>query len=217
MLFLGKENSAKPMNDEDPDLEISDEKEVREILHHLKIFAQVKENEKLATQMGVGVHKPSEPLLWFRRMYSGDSRDKNLSFIETTFNKAFALVNGALQRRESLVLGSDSHPKETREHMISKLRNGQRIARLSRSIGVARERLFSKLRSTYEDDPTITSRIDILAENIDDQLKEVEASMAFLDQCQTQKETALSQNPNPKEDPFKDKEAAAARKRNARD
>lgn len=162
----------------DPETEADEGKEVDEVLNFLKIFAQVKEHEKLATQVGVGVNKPTEKFMWVKRMYYGDSREKTLAFIETTFKKAFDIVSQALERREAL--STLSEEKVTRAHMLARLRNMQRITRLQKSIQTAKDKLFSKLRSTYADDAAVTSRIDILCESIEDKLEEIDASIKFL-------------------------------------
>lgn len=165
--------------EDDVAVDADDDKEVEEILNHLKIFAQVKENEKLATQMGVGVNKPTELFLWAKRFYNGDSRDKTLSFIENTFRKAFDKINQALQRRETLLAVDEG--VLSRSQMLQRLRNMQRINRLQKSVLTAKERLFTKLRSTYEDDAAVTSRIDILCEDIQDKLGEIDASIKFFE------------------------------------
>jgi len=155
-----------------------DDKEVEDVLNHLKIFAQVKENEKLATQVCVGVNKPNEFLNWAKRRYYGDSRDKTLAFIENTFKQAFEKINSALARREVLLRVKEN--SLTRIQMLQRLRNMQRITRLQKAVSAAKDKLFTKLRATYEDDPTTTSRIDILCENIQDKLLEIDASIDFL-------------------------------------
>jgi Mg2+ and Co2+ transporter CorA len=90
-------------------------------------------------------------------------------------------MNNALERREAMISIDDS-VIITRTMMLQRLRNMQRITRLQKAVHMAKEKLFTKLRSTYEDDATITSRIDILCEDIEDKLKEIDASIRFLEE-----------------------------------
>ena len=153
-----------------------DDNEEIEILNNLKIIAQIRENEKLSTRYGVSINKPTETFLWAKRMYYGESRDQTLNFIDHTISKAFSKINTALEMRETIF----EDEVKTRDQLLKRLRNTQRIERFRNAIAIVKETVSHKLRSTYESDATTTSRIDTLCDHIEDKLNEIDASIKFL-------------------------------------
>lgn len=153
-----------------------DDKEETEILNNLRIIAQVRENEKLSTRYGVSISKPTESFLWAKRMYYGESRDQTLEFINHTVSKAFEKINSALELRETIF----EEEVKTRDQLLKRLRNTQRIERFRNAISALKETISRKLRSTYETDATTISKIDTLCEHIEDKLNEIDASIKFL-------------------------------------
>src|SRR5579872_3859478 len=81
----------------------NEEKEIEKILHDLKIFASIKENEKLSTVFEVTVNKPSDKLISLKRWSTGDNRQINIAYVEKRFKTAFEKIDDALEKKEKLL------------------------------------------------------------------------------------------------------------------
>jgi len=158
---------------------LADDPEVDSILHDLKVFASLKENERLSTTAGVYINKASDKLVALKRLYNGENRARNLTYMEKRFHEAFAKIDNYLTQREAThgVKSTDL----TRAQLLLRVKNTQMISRLKGAIQAAREKIARVFKTTYEDDPTAISRIERICEDIDDRLKQVEVSVKFLE------------------------------------
>ena len=179
MDLLGTESTNSTSLATDHDDNVDDAKEIEQVLQDLKVFSSIKENEKLGSRLVVCIDKPSHTLVSLKRWYYGDGRDRTVQFVENRFKKAFEKINRALEVREKMLSISDE--KLTRAQMLTRLQNSHRIMRLKDAIIRARNKIFPNLKATYEQDTATASRIENLAEDVDDRLKEVNASIRFLD------------------------------------
>ena len=114
------------------------------------------------------------------RSYHGECREKNIAFLESTFRKAFEIIEKALQEREDLCKKKDS---KTREEMLEILRNCQLIKRLKHKIQTAKEKMKS-LMTTYESDVNTIARLKLLQDRVDDQLEQISESIKYLDKIE---------------------------------
>ena len=158
---------------------LAEDKEVDEILHDLKVFASLKENERVSTGSGVYVNKASDKFVAIKRLYNGENRIRNLNFIEKRFHDAFAKIDEYLQQREQLQSVDANHM--TRNQILLRMKNMQVVSRLKNGIQISKDKIARVLKTTYEDDPTAVSRIERICEAIDDKLKQVEISVKFLE------------------------------------
>jgi DNA mismatch repair ATPase MutS len=159
---------------------LADDKEVDEILHDLKVFASLKENERVSTSSGVYVNKASDKFVAIKRLYNGENRIRNLNFIEKRFHDAFNKIDEYLQERERLQ--SVDASQMTRNQILLRMKNMQVVSRLKNGIQTSKDKIARVLKTTYEDDPTAVSRIERICEGIDDRLRQVEASVRFLEE-----------------------------------
>jgi hypothetical protein len=158
---------------------LAEDKDADEILHDLKVFASLKENERVSTSSGVYVNKASDKFVAIKRLYNGENRIRNLNFIEKRFHDAFGKIDEYLQQREQLQSVDPS--QMTRNQILLRMKNMQVVSRLKSGIQISKDRIARVLKTTYEDDPTAVSRIERICEAIDDRLKQVEASVKFLE------------------------------------
>jgi hypothetical protein len=155
---------------------MEEDEELKDILQKLTVFSNIKENEKLMTKNGIGVNKPTDYLVWLKRTYFGETRENGLYSIELTFQNAFKKMFQAIEEKEKLV----SDPDLNQAKVAAKIRVDNKILRIQQGIRKAKERVFPKLTTTYQEDTSIISKIEILSNDIDDKLKEVEASLDYL-------------------------------------
>jgi len=158
---------------------LAEDKEADEILHDLKVFASLKENERVSTSSGVYVNKASDKFVAIKRLYNGENRVRNLNYIEKRFHDAFAKIDEYLQEREQLQRIDVS--QMTRSQPLLRMKNVQIVTRLKSSIQTSKDKIARVLKTTYEDDPTAVSRIERICEAIDDRLRQVETSIRYLE------------------------------------
>jgi hypothetical protein len=160
---------------------LADDREAEEILHDLKIFASLKENERISTEgPSLAVHKPWDKLTWVKRTFvTGDDRFANLKYITKRFQQAFSKIDTYLNHREMML---NVKPDElTRAQILFRLKNDQMVHRFCDSIKLAKTQIARVMRVTYQDDPTAISYIDRICEQVDDKLEQVRVSVHYLD------------------------------------
>lgn len=159
----------------------TEQRDLDEVLEHLRMFASIKDNEKISTQCYVYINKPNDHLTWLRRTWSGDSREQNLKFIEGVFTKAFKRIGFELERLER------THKKDpqTLSQLRLQVENKQIIERLQKAVQDATDRIFARLKVTYQDDSTFLSRVDTLLETVQLKLRQVKESVIFLEEIST--------------------------------
>ena len=166
------------------------EHDIETIIRNLKIIGSLKENEKICTQTGgVFVLKPADRMNAFIRYYYGETREKNLTFIEQEFNKAFENIDIALKKRERLIEVDET--SMTREQMQEHLKNKQLITRLQKEINETRSKIRG-LQITYANDSQINARIRVLEDTIEDKLELTKENVCFLDKKLKEKRIAAA-------------------------
>lgn len=158
---------------------LSVDRDVDDILHDLKIFASLKENERISTTSGVFVNKASDKMAALTRFYYGETRHKNLSYIEKRFFDAFERIDQYLQQRDMMLTLKPENM--SREQVLYRRKNNQTVTRLLKGIGAAKERLSRVLKTTYEQDVTSISRIERICEDIEDRLNLVNVSIKYIE------------------------------------
>jgi hypothetical protein len=144
------------------------------LFHALKVIASIKPNERFSTSDGIHVQPvDSTWVLSIRRWWKGEDRENNIEFINAVFVASFNLVDSALNDRENF------QEPNTRHGLICFLENTQLIKRTKELICNARNGI-EHMKSTYDDDTSMRSRIEMLQDKINDQLEGIELSLKYL-------------------------------------
>ena len=155
---------------------MSDETITR-VLHDLKVIAAIRDNDKIFTQNGRlnldhgGVISP------IYRMAKGESRNRGVSAIENVISDAFAIAEIGFRKIEAMEL------KDNRESMMLKMKSYSLICKIRSNTSDCLIGL-KNFRVTYDEDTSITARIDVLTEKVTQALKEVDAGLMSLKQIE---------------------------------
>lgn len=140
------------------------EKDIKEILHSLKVISAIREYDKLLTKRGLFIDQCENYWQPFTRWMYAENRLQNIDAITTIFSKAFAVCFFLLDMREKLTDQSKS---------IDWLQNTQTLARLMTEIKNTQKGLVN-LNVTYSDDTHTVSKIVLLNETVQDKLQQID-------------------------------------------
>jgi hypothetical protein len=161
--------------------------ESEEILQALKIFASLKENDRISTSGSfLTVHRPGDKLVWLKRLINNESRTTNFDYLEKRFRRAFEKIDEYLKTKDSFMTSQSTNP--TQSQMLCapliQLQNQQKILRLCRAIKAASDNISKAWKTTYEQDSAALCRLANLSEDIQDKLAQVDLSVQLLDRKQ---------------------------------
>ena len=141
--------------------DLNREDTVDQILLNLKIIANIKEYDKVATtDENVEIDKPAL-LQGLRRALRGDSRQVTVSKINEIVEQAFAITDEILTEECS----EDNNTRNRERQRAFKEDNSHLFHRFTIELSNACRGL-ENLKITYKDDISISSKIDLLIDKI---------------------------------------------------
>jgi hypothetical protein len=161
-------------------LEIKSNYSTNEILHALKIFSTIEENDRIFTHnTSIYIMAGSQHLQWFWRWLYEEDRLKNITYVSNIIMHAFTIAESRLQEREGLLITRLEHKSINQQHNIHVLQNERSLVRMKKNIQEIIPGLCN-LKKTYSTDAAVCAHLDILVENITDFFDVFDASLSYL-------------------------------------
>lgn len=161
------------------------------IMHSLRVISRLSRFQRLSTVGKTITIQPQEET-FFRyiqqvvcRTLNGDSREKNIHDVENIVDGAFKQLDYLLEEREKII---KNQMKDSQSRIIfdQAMQNKQMVTHFQNLLKESSNGL-QEWKCTYENDPCITARIDLLIQSINDKLSRLTSSLEFLQQKRKKK------------------------------
>lgn len=149
------------------------EETIDRVLHDLKVIAAIRDNDKIYTDSGMLNLDHGGLSSSIYRFIKGEGRNRGLCAINNVLSDSFAIAETSFRKIET------ANIKETRETMVNRMKSYHLICKIRCGVSDCLIGL-KNLRSTYQDDTSITARIDVMKERVSQGLKELDASLYSL-------------------------------------
>lgn len=143
------------------------------IIIDLRIIAKIPENGKISTTTTDPIRVETiTTAQGFHRWIWGDSREQSYTALRNLVNNIVDISDNILQSRYMNIPLNELTPHELSEFN----RCHSQLKTLAKEINNSLQG-FSNLHRTYENDATISSKLEVLMSNLNDQKNKIEASL----------------------------------------
>lgn len=149
-----------------------------ELWHALTVINHIQPNEKLCTHNGIFIQKKTDKFQGFFRWFWNDSRETSVKDIKFIFMCILQRIENALKNQE--LINQKLETYHNQKPLLLKKRANEKYLEKSLELLKQSKKALENLKKTYSIDTSISARIQLLEQFLNDHLELIEFSQSLL-------------------------------------